>query len=73
MKVGTLVELSAYGRGLKWMRHSFNGYSYSDHAIVLEYHEATENVQIAFYRLSDGKLLKRTLPRKAFRKAKVIK
>jgi hypothetical protein len=37
MKVGTLVELSAYGRGLKWMRHSFNGYSYSDYAIVLEH------------------------------------
>ncbi len=73
MKVGTLVELSAYGRGLKWMRHSFNGHSYSDYAIVLEHHEASDYLYLAIHRLDDGRVVKRTLQRRAFRKARVSK
>jgi hypothetical protein len=72
MKVGELVELSAYGRNLKWLEHSFNEQTCSRHAVVLYYYEATENIRIAFHRLDSGKTLIRTLPRKAFRKAKVV-
>jgi hypothetical protein len=73
VKRGTLVELSAYGRNLKWLRHSYNEHAFSKYAIVLAEYEATGNVQIVFHRLIDGKVLKRILPRTALRKAKVSK
>ena len=73
MKRGTLVELSAYGRNLKWLTHSYNDDAFSKYAIVVDSIEATDNIQIVFHRLIDGKVFKRVLPRKAFRKAKVIK
>lgn len=74
MKPGTLVELSAYGRNLKWIRASYNAWAFSDYAIVLEdMWGYPHNLHIAFYRKKDGKVFKRLLPRKAFRKAKVSK
>ena len=67
MKVGTLVELSAAGRKLKWLwlYHGKLG-------IVLEDVYREDNLYIAFTN-SKGRTLKRTMPRKAFRKAKVGK
>ena len=65
MKVGELVELSAAGRKLKWLwlYHGKLG-------IVLEDMYRVDNLCIAFTN-SKGRQIKRTLPRKAFRKAKV--
>lgn len=67
MKVGTLVELSAAGRKLKWiwLYHGKLG-------IVLEDRYREDNLYITFTN-SNGKQVKRTLPRKAFRKARVSK
>ena len=73
MKKGTLVELSKYGRNLKWLVHSYNDFAFSEYALVLDYHYTSDQIQIAFSRNSDGKIFKRTLPRRAFRKAKVSK
>ena len=67
MKVGELVELSAAGRKLKWL------WLYHDKlGIVLEDLYRTDNLYIAFMN-SKGRQVKRTLPRKAFRKARVNK
>jgi len=67
MKVGALVELSAAGRKLKWMwlYHGKLG-------IVLEDMYREDNLYIAFTN-SNGKQIKRTLPRRCFRKARVSK
>ena len=73
MKRGTLVELSKYGRNLKWLVHSYNDFAFSEYALVLNYHDVSDHIEIAFHRLIDGKVFKRTLPRRAFRKAKVSK
>ena len=73
MKPGTLVELSAHGRNLKWVVHSYNEQAFSRYAIVLRHVEAMDIIQIVFHRLIDGKVFKRLLPRRAFRKAKVSK
>jgi len=73
VKRGTLVELSAYGRNLKWLVYSYNEQAFSKYAIVVDSVEATGNIQVVFHRLIDGKVFKRVLPRKCFRKAKVIK
>ena len=73
MKVGTLVEMSAYGEKLQWLQHSFNPTRHSRVAVVLEHHEASDYLYLAIHRLDDGRVVKRTLPRRAFRKAKVSK
>ena len=65
MKVGELVELSASGRKLKWLWLYHNKLG-----IVLEDIYRTDNLYIAFTN-SKGRTLKRTLPRRAFRKAKI--
>ena len=67
MKVGELVELSAAGRKLPWLR-----IYRSKLGIVLEHMYRTDDLYIAFTN-SKGRQIKRTLPRKAFRKAKVNK
>ena len=71
MKVGTLVEVSAYGRNLKWLCHSFNTWDHSPVAIVLEHMAVSDYLYLAIQRLADGSTIKRALPRRAFRKAKV--
>jgi len=53
--------------------YSYNEQAFSKYAIVVDSVEATGNIQVVFHRLIDGKVFKRVLPRKCFRKAKVIK